>query len=455
MRARIPHLEGHWFYGSLQERRTAPLELFRRIADLGPVSSFRVLWQMAYAVNHPDAVKHVLVDQAQRYWKGKQMQFLTPLLGQGLFTAEGEVWRRNRRLAQPAFHRERLARLSGVMVDATAAMLDRWERRPPGEPLDLMPEMMGLTMSVVAGALFSSDVSGESREVGEALTHALEETNRRILAFNPLVLWLPSQRKRAFDQAVATLDRVIFRIIEDRRTGKTQANDLLATLMEAKDAETGESMDDRQLRDEVMTLFLAGHETTAVALSWMFFLLTQHAEVERRVRAELDQVLGGRAPTAAELPRLAYTQRVFEETLRLYPPVWITVRESYRADEVMGFRLPKRALVVISPYTLHHDPKLWPDPERFDPERFLPERSAGRPKLAYLPFGAGQRMCIGNHFALMEAQVIAAMVLQRFRLELAPDQRVEPDAQVTLRPRNGVKVLLSAAGARPRAAALA
>jgi cytochrome P450 len=443
----IPELPGHWLWGHLDARRNDPLNLFTRLSRLGEVSAGRILWMRGLLLNHPDAVKHVLVDNPQNYCKGRVLQFVTPLLGNGLFTAEGELWMRNRRLAQPAFHRERIARLVAMMVTSTQELLDRWERRlrqAPGEPFDVLPEMMSLTMSVVARALFTADVSQDAEEVGKALTFAIHETNRRILTFNPLVTKIPSRHNRQFDAAMRTIDSVILRIISERRNSGASGDDLLGMLMDARDADTGEGMSDRQLRDEAMTLFLAGHETTAVALSWMWYLLSRHPDVEGRLRAELAATLGGRSPTAADVPSLDYTRRVWDETLRLYPPVWIFGRESLGPDTLRGFPIPAKAVLLISPYTLHRAEAYWPEPERFEPDRFLPEPVAARPKHAYLPFGAGQRLCIGNIFATIEAQVIAAMVLQRFRLSRPNAAGVEPDPLVTLRPKGGMPLRVEA-----------
>jgi cytochrome P450 len=447
---KIPVLGGgHWLWGHLEARRKDPLTLFTRLSALGDVAQGRILWMHGYMASGPDAVKHVLVDNAHNYIKGRPSLFLKPLLGEGLFTAEGNLWKRNRRLAQPAFHRERIERLVSLMVQTTSELLGRWEmrlQRSAGEAFDILPDMMSLTMSVVARALFTADVSQDAVDVRHALTYAIEETNRRILTFNPWVMRIPSKENREFDRQMAVLDRVILKIIDERRRSGEKREDLLALLMDARDAETGEGMSDRQLRDEVMTLFLAGHETTAVALSWTWYLLAKHPEVEHRVRAEVEVALAGRAPTAADIHRLELTRRVFEETLRLYPPVWIDGREALGPDVICGFPLPAQAMVLFCPYAMHRNPRYWESPETFDPDRFLPERSAARPKHAYIPFGAGQRMCIGNVFATVEAQVITAMVVQRLRLSVPAGASVEPDPLVTLRPKGGMILRMERVG---------
>jgi cytochrome P450 len=444
-----PGPRGHWFWGSIQERRHHPLQLFLRAHQeygdfvrlrMGPTISL-------LSLTSPELVKHVLVDHADKYGKPSSLiRDAWPVLGNGLFTSTGDFWKRQRRLMQPAFHKERLAALAGSMVEATGQMLARWQARPSSsEPLDVSAEMMHLTLGIVGRALFSTDVSGTANRVGQALTVALAETNHRILSLGLYAPdFIPTARNRAFRQALDTLDSIVFDVIARRRSGETRGDDLLATLMAAQDADTGERMTDQQLRDEAMTLFLAGHETTANALAWMWHLLAQHPEVEARARAEAQGVLGGRDPTAQDIPRLRYLTQVFEETMRLYPPAWIMARQPVKEDVLAGVQVPasQRVVVVISAYALHRNPRLWPEPERFDPERFSPEQSASRPRLAYLPFGGGQRLCIGNSFALMEATLITAQVLQHFRLRAVPGHAVEPEPLVTLRPRGGLPMLV-------------
>jgi cytochrome P450 len=439
-----PFLEGHWLLGSIRERRENPLGFYERLAKLGDVASCRVLWLRLYVLNHPEWVKHVLVDNARNYVKGQALSVARPLLGNGLLTAEGELWKKNRRLAQPAFHRERLAALVEGFVDETDRMLERWRpRATSGAPFDLHFEMMSLTMSIVARALFGADLTGHTAELSAALSLVLEETNRRILTFNPWIGLVPGQNQRAYGRALRTLDeRVLAMIAARRREDPGQRNDLLALLMEAKDENSGEQLSDRQLRDEVMTLFLAGHETTANALTWLWIELSRNPSVTQTLRREVSGVLGAGRPKPSDFRMLAHTSRAFDEALRLHPPVWIFSRRALRADQIGGHRIPAGANVLISPYLLHRHPKLWDTPERFDPERFSPERSAARPKLAFIPFGAGQRLCIGSNFAAIEAQVIVSMVLRRFELSISEGQSFAPAAQVTLRPSGEVRVTL-------------
>ena len=325
------------------------------------------------------------------------------------------------------------------MTEATLEMLDRW--RPladRGQPLDVATEFSRLTMEVVTRALFSTSVEGDIGTIGRAIATLLDDvTFRFTFPFYP-PLRVPTPRNRRFLAARATLDEIVYGIISGRRRSPGEHEDLLALLMEARDEDTGEGMSDKQLRDEVITLFLAGHETTANALTWASYLLSTHVAVARRLQAEVDEALGGRIPAASDLSRLPYTRMVIDETLRLYPPAWITNRRAIEDDTVCGYRIPADATVSISPYVTHRDPRLWENPEGFDPDRFSPERAAGRPHYAYFPFGGGPRQCIGKGFALMEATLVLALLYQRCEMHLVPGRKVETMALATLRPRYGM-----------------
>ena len=400
----------------------------------------------SYFVVHPDYVKHVLQDKVRNYPKKNRFNdMLKPLTGEGLLTSDGEVWRRSRRLSQPAFHRERLAGFATNMTDATQAMLARWaplaER---GQALDVSQEMQRITLSIVGTALFSADIGADSDEMGRAVTRLFEHFNHR---FRHPLSWpesVPTPRNRRFHTAIATIDSVSYRLIAERRKAATDSGDLLSMLIAARDEETGQGLNDQQIRDEVGTFLGAGHETTAVTLAWVWYLLSKHPHVERQVETEVDAVLGGRTPTVEDIPRLSYTRLVIQETLRLYPPAWGMSRGIADDDEIDGYPIPAGALMVLSPYVTHRHPAFWDNPEGFEPERFTPERVAERPRYAYFPFGGGPRQCIGNEFALMEAQLIIAMVVQRYRLQLVPGQHIEPDPIFTLRPSSGVQVTLHA-----------
>ncbi len=439
-----PGPSGNPVFGIALHFRRDPLGCLHSLMPYGGITRYHFMLGIhGYFLSHPDYIKHVLQDNNQNYSKRTlTFNLLKLLVGNGLLTSEGDFWRRQRRLAQPAFHRQRLASFGSMMTDSTLAMLERWESRAGG-PLDLDREMMALTLQIVGKALFSIDLSGDSKTVGEAFT----EANRYIgdQSVNPFAVpyaRIPTPGNRRFHRSVRMLDGVVNKIIDERRRNDEDRSDLLSMLMLARDEETGERMDNRQLRDEVMTLLLAGHETTANALTWTWYLLSKHPDAAQKLRAELDLVLRGRTPTMDDLPNLNYTRMVIEETLRLYPPAWGVTRMAINDDEIGGYRLPARSVVGFSMYSMHRHPDYWENPEQFDPERFTPERSANRPRYAYFPFGGGPRQCIGNSFAMTEAQLILATVAQRFRLELVPGFRVEPQALVTLRPRYGMTMTM-------------
>lgn len=403
-------------------------------------------------VNHPELIRHVLLDNLGNYRKSPVYQVLRLILGEGLITSEGEPWRRQRKLAQPAFHPKALTGFADTMIRSTAELVDTWSRLPEGTRLDAHEEMMRLTLRIIGGTLFGTRLDAEADAIGGALTEVIHFIHHRSLSLWNWPLTLPTPANRRFLRARATLDRMVYRIITERRSaqasppaagaGESADLDLLGLYMSARDEDGGPGMTDTQLRDEVMTLVLAGHETTAVVLSWTFDLLSRHPAAERRLRQELREVLGDRPPTLEDLEQLPYTGWVLSESMRLYPPAWVLDRQAV-ADDVIGGRTVRRGtLVGICPYTLHRHPAFWDNPEGFDPERFSPQRTRVRPRYAYLPFGAGPRICIGNAFALLEAKIILAMVLQRYRLELVPGHRSEPEPSVTLRPRHGVPVTL-------------
>ncbi len=440
--ARVPPgPRGNVVLGSISDIYRDRLRFVLDVASTyGDVAQYRVAHMRMYQVNSPEGVGRLLHDNHRNYSKDvATFGTLKLFLGNGLFTSDGEFWRRQRRLAQPAFHRRRVAAFGGLMTEATLAMLERWQlRMDQGRQLEVASEFMRLTMEVVTRALFSTSVEGDINKIGSAITTLLDDvTFRFTFPFYP-PLKVPTPRNRRFLAARETLDGIVYRIIAERRQWPDEHDDLLAMLMEARDEETGEGMSDKQLRDEVVTLFLAGHETTANALTWASYLLSAHVAIERRLRAEVDEVLQGRIPTASDLPKLPYTRMVIDETLRLYPPAWITNRRAIEADTVCGYHIPAGATVSISPYVTHRDPTLWENPEGFDPERFSPERSVGRTHYAYFPFGGGPRQCIGKGFALMEATLVLALLTQHYELHLVPGRKVETEALATLRPRYGM-----------------
>jgi cytochrome P450 len=352
-----------------------------------------------------------------------------------LFLSDGDFWLRQRRLMQPAFHQRRLSALVEGMATETQAALDRWAKSAAaGQAVDIAAETTALAMRVVTRALFSSAVTGGEKRLAEAITTILDEITFRFDApFYP-PLSFPTPRNRRTRAAVRAVDEEVYAILRQRRGNGDVKDDLLAMLMEARDEQDGKGMTDQQLRDEVLIMFAAGHETTANAMAWAFYELQRHPEVFARLRAELAEVLDGRIPTAADLPRLVYSRMVIEEILRLYPPVYVTNRQAVQEDVICGFRIPAGALISLSPYAVQRDARFWREPEAFDPERFNPQVKNERPRFAYFPFGGGPRQCIGKDFALYEAVVVLAMAAQRFDWRLVPGEAVHPEVRVTYRP---------------------
>ena len=376
----------------------------------------------------------------------RELSLATPMLavlGEGLVTSDGEHWRRQRQLAQPGFHRERLAGFVDTMVECTRDRIASWDERGDDGPVDIHHEMMELTFRIVGRTLFSMELGRHSDAVGPAIKVALDHANAQVENIWPVPTWLPTPANFRFRAAMRALDRLVFDIIETRRRTGTGHEDMLAMLMDATDETGVERMNDRQLRDEVLTLALAGHETTANALSFTWYLLSKHPDVERRLFDEVRQVLGDGEPVLADLERLEYTGWVVNEVLRLYPPAWMFERQAMAEDEVGGYRIPRGAIIGISPWTVHRHPGLWPNPEGFDPERFSAERSVGRPRYAFIPFGGGPRTCIGNHFAIMELKILIAMIARRYLLTLQPGGDPELEPGITLRPKGGIPVRLA------------
>ena len=432
---------GYRLLASARRVQRDPLQFLTELTrTYGDIAFVRFLVWPVYVVNHPDFIKQVLQEHHRSYNKDNfDYRFLRPLLGEGLLTNDGASWLHQRRLIQPTFHRQRLVAFGSLMTEATLAMLERWERcAERGEVLDVAAEMMRLTLRIIGQALFSLDLSAAATTVGQALRSA----NDYLCApFPPL--FVPTPRNRRLQAALRRLDALVYDLITARRQSQQDTPDLLSVLLAVRDEETGEGMSDRQIRDEVITLLLAGHETTAVALSWTWYLLAQHQECEQRLHAEVDAVLGGRLPTVEDLPNLPYCHMVLEEALRLYPPAWSFSRNALADDELGGYHISAGSTVLLCPYTTHRHPAFWEQPEVFDPLRFTPERVAARPHYAYFPFGGGPRLCIGSAFAMMEAQLILATVAQRYRLCLGTDVRVEPEPLITLRPRGGLPMTLA------------
>jgi cytochrome P450 len=411
-------------------------------ARYGDVVFFRIGARRGYLLTNPADVRHVLQDNARNYRKSPLYEKLRIFLGNGLLTSEGDFWLRQRRIAQPAFHRQQIAALANVMAGAARDVAGQWERlAASGDAVDVEDAMMRLTRTVVLRALLGGDLGPYSASVDDAWSIINRHIGESFWSLG-ITDRLPTPRRRRFEAARGELRRAVDHVIAERRRTGTERADLLSMLMAARDEETGEAMTDEQLRVEVTTFLLAGQETTALALTWTWYLLSQHPAALERLEEELDRVLGGRDPEYADLALLPYTRMVLDEALRLYPPAWGFSRQALGDDRLGGYHLPRGWLAFVLPYVLHRHPRYWPEPDVFDPERFLPERSADRPKFAYLPFGAGPRQCIGNQFALVEAQLALATLAQRYRLVLEPGHRVEPWPLITLRPRFGMRMRL-------------
>jgi cytochrome P450 len=440
-----PEHPGAWLRGCMRELRAAPLDFYPAVRRrCGPYARIRAVpgaW--FYLVTHPDGVEHILQKNHKNYRKPDVLiKPVRYLMGNGLFSSEGDFWLRQRRLMQPAFHRPQIAALARQMSAAAAALGDEWGRGESGRALDVVPDMMRLTLGIAGTTLFSHDMSGEADTLGRAFRVVFAHVSRRMGRHLTLPLWVPTAGNRALRQARELIDRVVLEVIEARRRHGPGPGDLLDLLLAARDEESGTGMTDRQLRDEVLTLLTAGHDTVGAALCWAWHLLGQHPEVQEALADEARGRLGGRPPGADDLPHLPLTRAVFDEALRLYPPAPGVIRQPIGPDEIDGRPVPAKALVLLYAYVTHRDPDLWEEPERFRPERFLPGAGAGRPKFAYFPFGGGPRVCIGNTFALTEGPLVLAALAQRFRLEPVPGHVVVPDTTFTLRPKNGVMMRL-------------
>lgn len=410
-------------------------------ARYGDIARVPLGGETLYLFNHPDLVRDVLVTNHRNFHKGRGLERARLLLGDGLLTSEGDVHRRQRRLAQPAFHRQRIAAYGATMATWAARRSDRWRA---GVAMDVHSEMMALTLAIVGKTLFDADVEHETAEIGAALATTFESFNAGFfLPFGALLDRLPLPATLRFRKARARLDATIYRLIEERRRDGADHGDLLSMLLLAQDTEgDGGRMTDLQLRDEAMTIFLAGHETTANALTWTWYLLSRHPAVEARLHAEVDSALGGdRLPTADDLAMLPYTRMVLAESMRLYPPAWILGRRALGPFEANGYTIPARAIVLMCQYLIHRDERWFPEPDRFDPERWTPERQAARPRFAYFPFGGGPRVCIGEQFAWMEGIIALAAIARRWRLRLVPDHPVVLQPIITLRPQFGMRMV--------------
>lgn len=420
------------------------LGFLREMASYGDIAHMQTRGLHFYLINHPELIQDVLVTHHRSFVKSRALQVARRLLGDGLLTSEGELHLRQRRLVQPAFHRQRMAAYSQVMASRAEQTAERWQELGNGAAVDMAQEMMRLTLAIVGKALFDADVEGEAAEIGQALTEALHAVNRLLLPGGELSEKLPLPASQRAEQARQRLDATIYRIIAQRRADAQDRGDLVSMLLAAQDEQGG--MSDVQVRDEAMTLFLAGHETTANALTWTWYLLSQNPAEERRLHKELDQVLAGRTPTLDDLPNLPYTRMVLSEAMRLYPPAYAIGRQVVEPYPVRDYVIEPGATVFVSQYVMHRDPRYWFDFERFDPNRWTPEAQARRPKFSYFPFSAGPRVCIGEGFAWTEGILVLAALAQRWQARLVLGQPVALEPLITLRPKHGMRMTLHRRG---------
>lgn len=440
-----------------QQRRLSFFEFVRALRD-SAITSFaqeayevdiierNMFGRRLFVVNDLAAIKYVLIDNAANYQKTEiTRRILEPGLGKGLITSEGETWRQHRRTMAPAFDHRSVASYTPVMTGAAEELIAEWGRVPAGTSIDVSTAMMEVTLNIISRTMFSNDSDDIVTIMGRSAGRYQLEMRPNILDMMGWPKWLAAlPRFGVAKRTLGEFDRVIDRLIEERaRDPGNGPKDLLARLIAARDEQTGGGMSAQEVRDQVITIFLAGHETTAMAMTWTWFLLSQHPAEEAKLHAELDAVLGGRVPNHDDLSKLTYTRMVVEEAMRIYPPVHTMARQAMADDTLVGRHIPKGSTVMIVPWLLHRHVKLWENPGRFDPERFSPERSSTRARFSYLPFGGGKRICIGAAFALAEATVLLATLAQRFSLRVVPGHPVEPQGLITLRARHGMKMLLT------------
>jgi cytochrome P450 len=438
-RARGPR--GHWLTGHLRPFQRDRLGYLTECArKYGDMVDLRIGPMRVRTLNHPDLVEEVLVTKARHFIKHGPLRQARPSLGNGLLTSEGDFWRQQRKLAQPAFHRDRVAAYAATMVAATERMLAGWAN---GQTRDVQDDMMRVTLEIVAKCLFDADVARDAADASAAMETLIRCFSHRVERWIRLPMVIPTPSNLRFRRTMGRLDRILFAIIAERRESGEDRGDLLSMLLHAQDEEDGRRMTDRQLRDEAMTLFMAGHETTANTLAWTWMLLSQNPEAEAALHAELDTVLAGRSPTLADLPRLVFADRVITEALRVYPTVWLLGREAVEPCTIGGEKVPVGLTLWMSQWVIHRDGRFFDDAESFRPDRWADGLARRIHRYAYFPFGGGPRICIGNSFAQMEAVLLLATIAQRHRLRLVPSTVVRPFPTMTLRPDGGVMVVLA------------
>lgn len=436
-----PSVAPNWIGGHFRKFRSNPIGFLTKLSKLGDITFFRMGNQPAYFINHPDLIRDVLVTNHAKFHKGRALKRAKGLLGEGLLTNEGESHLSQRRMIQPAFHRRRIAGYADSMIEYGERMANEWQ---DGATVDISREMMRLTLQIVGKTLFDANVTDDADEVGAAMTTLVELFDYLVLPFSEILEKLPLPHSRRFKQARKMLDEIIYGYINERRKSGEDKGDLLSMLLAAQDEESGAKMSDEQVRDECLTLFLAGHETTANALVWTFYQLAQNPEREAKFHAELDEVLGDENLKPADYPRLKYTEAVLAESMRLYPPAWALGRLAIAEHEIGGYKIPKGSLVLASMAVTQRDARFWEKAENFKPERFLRENAIkeASQKFIYFPFGGGIRRCVGEQFAWMEGVLLLAALGRKWKLQLIENQKIELKPVITLRPKNGIKMKL-------------
>ncbi len=437
-----PSPPGPPLFGNLLQFRRDPLRfLIQTRSNLGDVFRLKLGPENLYVISHPEHIKHVFIDNYKNYEKKSRMWTkLMPLFGFSLVTTDGETWKRRRRLAQPSFHHERISAFAKQMTQTTQELLQRWENNPNSN-IDFSSEMMQLTLQILGRTLLNTELTEETQTIQKSIHTILVHANKQGRQLLSIPYSIPTPANRRFLKAVNTLDELVYGIIKSRRENQKSAFDLLSMLMDSRDEETQQGLNDRELRDELVTFIFAGHETSANALTWTFYLLAKHPRIQEQLYLEISKLLQG-PPRLKDLKQLSIVERIIKESMRLYPPVWFTGRTLVKDDQIGDFFIPAKSVIMPSIYLTHHHPDIWENPEVFDPDRFLPERIEKMHRQAYIPFGAGPRQCIGNMFALMEMQIIVILLCQHYQFELAPNFEAELEPSITLRPKNGMRLRL-------------
>ncbi|WP_257967989.1 cytochrome P450 [Peribacillus deserti] len=433
--------KGRLFTGHVKDFQADPLGFLQRLSGYGSIAKIRFgPFQKVYLISDPDLIKQVLVTKAKSFVKSQDFNSLKPIIGEGLLTSEKQYHLRQRRLIQPAFKRSNISGYGQSMIDITNDYVSKWRN---GEERIITQDTMNITLDIISKTMFNLDFKEGYNTLGPPIETAMRIAVKRMRTLFNLPLWIPTKKNRDFKQAIKELDSVLYNIIEQRRQDPIKHEDMLGILMDARDEEDGIGMTDEQVRDELMTIFLAGHETTANALAWTFYLLSQNPEAEQKLFDEVDRVIGSRMPAPEDFMKLPYLQNVMWESMRMYPPAFVISRKADEDVEIGGCHFRKGDMIMMSQYVMHRQPEYFPDPEMFRPERFENNYVKTIPTYAYFPFGGGPRVCIGNHFAMMESVLIIASIARRFRVKLAPDHDpITPYPSITLRPRGGLRMIV-------------